>query len=85
MRARPWLVPLAFLGYGIVVGLLTLSWLAPGRDAPFPLNLSGQLLGQEAHLWAIGLLGDPASAQAHFTIPWLLRIPQVIVLASAIC
>lgn len=81
---RAWLVPVGFLAYGLAVGLLTLSWLAPGRDALLPLNLPGYLLGEQLYLWAIRLVGDSRSPQAHFTIPWLLRTPQVVVPASVL-
>jgi len=40
------------------------------------------LLGDWLYSASIRALGDPNSAQAHFTIPWLFRAPQAYALAS---
>lgn len=77
-------MPVGLLAYGLAVGLLTLSWHAPGRDALFSLNIPGYLLGEATYTWSIRLIGDPASPQAHYTVPWLLRTPQVVVPASVL-
>jgi hypothetical protein len=40
------------------------------------------LLAEKIYVVSIDLLGNPISDQAHYTIPWLLRIPQVCVPVS---
>ena len=58
-----------------------LAWPA---DAAVLLNLPGVLLGDLAYTWSISLFGEPSSAQAHYTIPWLFRVPQVYVLVTVL-
>jgi hypothetical protein len=72
-----------FLVYGIAVGLLS-SWWWGISDSPFLLNVPGELLGYEVYDVAIRLLGDPYSPQAHYSIPWVLRVPQVFVPVSTL-
>lgn len=67
----------AFLVYGVVVGLLSVWWWNRGADSPFLLNIPGVFLGDEVYELSIRYLGNPNSPQAHYTIPWFLRIPQV--------
>ena len=65
---------------GLVAGLVAmLAWPA---DVAVLLNLPGVLLGDMVYSGSIRLFGDPSSSQAHYTIPWLLRVPQVYVLVS---
>jgi hypothetical protein len=70
-----------FLLFGIIVGSITL-WFDKNTDSLFLLNIPGSLLGQAIYSGSIQLFGDPHSSQAHYTIPWILRIPQVDFLAS---
>jgi len=72
-----------FLIYGIAVGLLS-SWWWGISDNLFLLNIPGELLGYELYGIAIRLLGDPSSPQAHYSLPWVLRVPQVFVPASTL-
>jgi hypothetical protein len=72
-----------FLIYGIAVGLLS-SWWWGISDNLFLLNIPGELLGYEVYDAAIRLLGDPSSPQAHYSIPWVLRVPQVFVPVSTL-
>jgi len=73
---------MGFLVAGVVAGLAAmLAWPA---DAAVLLNLPGVLLGDLAYTWSISLFGEPSSAQAHYTIPWLLRVPQAYVLVSVL-
>ncbi|KON31085.1 hypothetical protein AC482_01865 [miscellaneous Crenarchaeota group-15 archaeon DG-45] len=72
-----------FLIYGVAAGLSSYWWWHHA-DSPFLLNIPGDLLGYEAYDLSIKLLGDPSSPQAHYTIPWLLRIPQVFVPVSVL-
>ncbi len=74
---------LAYIGYGLFVGVLTIVWLRSGGES-YLFNIPGQLLGQEAYLWMIEIAGHPSSPQAHYTIPWMLRTPQVYVPASVL-
>ncbi len=51
-------------------------------DSATLVNLPAASFGDALYQGAIRLIGDPASPQAHYTIPWVLRVPQVYVLAS---
>ncbi len=70
-----------FIIFGTAVGLAAV-WFRQNTDTVFLLNISGTLLGDAVYSGAIKLLGDPYSPQAHYTVPWLFRIPQVYVPAS---
>jgi len=72
---------ISFLIWGLMAGILSVWW-ARVSDMIFPLNIPGVILGDETYSLAIRYLGDPASPQAHFTIPWILRIHQVYVPVS---
>ncbi len=74
----------AFLAYGVVVGLLSVWWWHQGADSPFLLNIPGVLLGDKVYELSIMYLGNPNSPQAHYTISWFLRIPQVYFPVSAL-
>lgn len=79
-------VRVAFLLFGVVMGVLTMqSWTdRNGETSPLLLifNAPGVFLGDEAYARSIDLIGDPSSDRAHLTIPWLLRKPYVYVVAS---
>lgn len=67
---------------GLVAGCLAvLVWPA---DSVVLVNLPGVLLGDVVYDAAIRLIGEPSSSQAHFTIPWLLRVPQVYLPVSVV-
>ncbi len=67
---------------GLVAGCLAvLIWPA---DSVILVNLPGVLLGDLVYHTSIHLVGDPSSSQAHYTIPWLLRVPQVYLLVSVV-
>jgi len=70
-----------FIIFGTVVGLIAV-WFRQNTDTVFLLNIPGTLLGDAAYALSIRFFGDPHSSQAHYTIPWLFRIPQVYVPAS---
>ena len=72
-----------FLLYGVTVGLLSFWWWSIS-DSPFLLNIPGELIGYQVYEIAIRLLGDPFSPQAHYSIPWVLRIPQVFIPVSTL-
>ena len=70
-----------FIVFGAVAGL-TAVWFHQNTDTMFLLNIPGTWLGDAVYNLSIRLFGDPYSSQAHYTIPWLLRIPQVYVPVS---
>jgi hypothetical protein len=73
-------IVLAFLLFAATTGFLV-AWQWP-QDSIFLYNFPAQFLGYEIYSWSIRLIGDPTYANAHDTIPWLLRIPQVFVMVS---
>ncbi len=77
-----WRIVLGFLIFATATGFLV-AWLWP-QDSIFLYNFPAQFLGYEIYDWSIQLIGDPTSANAHDTIPWFLRIPQVFLIVSII-
>ena len=73
-------VAVAFLALGAAAGLVT-AWLWP-LESCATVNPLGVLLGDWVYAASIQAFGDPNSAQAHYTIPWILRVPQAYALAS---
>ncbi|MFB0536891.1 MAG: hypothetical protein ACETWR_18155, partial [Anaerolineae bacterium] len=73
---------LSFLVFGAVTGVLT-AWVWP-IDSSIYFNFFASLLGDQIYNLSIQYVGDSSSPQAHYTIPWVLRIPQVYVIASII-
>jgi hypothetical protein len=76
----PYAIVLGFLIFGALSGLLT-AWVWPIESSIY-CNVYAALLGDKVYIAAIEYLGNSHSANAHETIPWILRIPQVYVLAS---
>ena len=72
-----------FLLFGIGIGFVSV-WFDNNTDTIFFLNIPGTIIGDGIYSGTIKLLGDPASSQAHYTIAWIFRTPQVYVLASGI-
>ncbi len=77
-----WRIVLGFLIFATATGFLV-AWLWP-LDSIFLYNFPAQFLGYEIYYRSIQLIGDPTSANAHDTIPWFLRIPQVFLIVSII-
>ena len=75
MKAK---ILLSFLIYGLLVGIFSVWWRGVS-DAIFVFNIPGVLLGDEVYSLSIFYLGDPNSPQAHYSILWILRIPQVYI------
>jgi uncharacterized membrane protein YeaQ/YmgE (transglycosylase-associated protein family) len=73
---------LSSLIFGILTGFLV-AWAWPSEGGIF-INIFPVLLGDEVYSSSIVHFGDPSSLQAHYTIPWILRIPQVYVIVSII-
>ncbi len=70
----------AFLSFGVAAGILaTVLW---PNDSSGLVNFPAVWLGDWIYVQAIGWIGNPYSNQAHYTIPWIFRVPQVYVLAS---
>ena len=77
-----WRIVLGFLLFATATGFLVVQqW---PLDSIFLYNFPAQFLGYEIYYWSIQLIGDPTSANAHDTIPWFLRIPQVFLMVSLI-
>lgn len=73
-------VILGFLTFGLATGILAvLLW--PTDSSVLP-NVFGVWAGEWVYVHAIEQIGDPHSSQAHYTIPWFLRVPQVYVITS---
>jgi hypothetical protein len=71
---------LGFLVFGAVTGMLAArAW---PLDSSIYFNVFATYLGDQVYRLSIQYLGDASSPQAHYTIPWLLRIPQVYVIVS---
>lgn len=67
---------------GVMSGVIaTVLW---PNDISVLFNIPAVLIGDKIYIWSINLLGDPSSPHAHYTIPWLLRIPQVYVIVSVL-
>jgi hypothetical protein len=75
------IIMIGFIIYGIAVGFIAV-WFRQNTDMVFLLNIPGTLLGDAVYGLSIRFFGDPHSSQAHYTIPWLFRIPQVYVPTS---
>lgn len=71
----------AFLAWGAIAGLVG-TWWSYISDSPFLPNLPAVLLGDQIYILSVDIFGNPHSGQAHYTVPWLLRIPQVYVFVS---
>ncbi len=69
-----------FLIFGIALGLIS-AFLWP-KDLGVYLNIPGTAAGDWIYRFSIEAFGNPHSDQAHYTIPWILRIPQVYAVAS---
>ncbi len=73
---------LAFLVFGTVMGFFT-AWLWPADSSSY-FNFFPAVLGDQVYNLSIQHFGDIISPQAHYTIPWILRVPQVYVITSII-
>jgi hypothetical protein len=72
----------AFLVVGFGLGILSaLLW--PLEPAVY-VNVAGTAAGDWLYRISIERFGDPFSAQAHYTIPWVLRIPTVYVISTTV-
>jgi len=76
-----WRLALATLVFAAVTGAL-LATAPQGWDMGVQINLPAAIVGNIIYELTITTLGDPSSPQAHYTVPWIFRIPQVYMLAS---
>ena len=83
MMNRKIIFIICFLVFGIGVGFVSV-WYDNNTDTIFFFNIPGTLIGDGIYYRSIEVFGDPSSSQAHYSIPWVLRIPQVYVLASGL-
>lgn len=74
---------LCYAVYGLAIGMPTVAWLERGTETVL-FDIPGQLLGQAARGWAVRTIGDSQSDHAAYTVPWILREPQVHVPASVL-
>jgi hypothetical protein len=73
---------LAFLIFGVGLGVwVSLAW---PLDSVTLVNLPAVLFGDALYTCSIQYLGDPGSSQAHYTIPWLFRVPRIYFMASLV-
>ena len=72
-----------FLAYGITIGFLSVWWWYVS-DNLFLANIPAVLIGDQIYTTSINIFGNPYSVQAHYTIPWILRTPQVYVSVSIV-
>lgn len=79
---RRYLLLTGFTLFGIIAGAMALIY--SRCDSSVLFNLPAVLLGEGLYGLTINIFGDPGSAQAHYTIPWLFRIPQVIPFVSVL-
>lgn len=70
-----------FIAYGTIVGVISVWW-SQNSDNVFLLNIPGVIIGDSLYTFCIKVFGDPFSTQAHFSIPWFLRVPQIYVPVS---
>jgi hypothetical protein len=75
-------IVLGFLIFSVISGL-GVVWRWP-EDISVMVNFPASLTGDWIYQASIQYLGDPHSDQAGYTIPWILRVPQVYVLASVL-
>lgn len=75
-------VILGCLVFAVVTGLLT-AWVWP-LDSSVYFNVFASLLGEAVYDLSIRHLGDASSTQAHYTVPWAVRVPQVYVVSSVL-
>ncbi len=75
-------VILTFLIFGTALGLVSV-FLWPG-DLGVYLNVPGTAAGDWLYRFSIERFGDPTSDQAHYSIPWILRLPQVYAVVSPV-
>lgn len=71
---------LSFLVFGALTGSLT-AWVWPLESSIY-FNVFAAIFGDQVYSLSIQYIGDKSSPQAHYTIPWIVRIPQVYVMAS---
>ncbi len=76
------IIILSFLVFGTLTGFLV-AWLWP-KNIGLLINIYSVFLGDKVYHLSIRYLGVKGSFQAHYTIPWILRIPQVYVIVSVI-
>ena len=75
------IIIMGFIIFGTVLGFVTV-WFHEYTDTLFFLNIPVALLGDVIYGLSIRFFGDPHSYQAHYTIPWFFRIPQLYVTVS---
>ncbi len=78
-----WRAFLSIFIFGITLGLLS-SLSLNAKEGMYNFNFMGMSVGEAIYSYAIQHIGDPHSSYAHYTIPWILRIPQGYFLPTAL-
>jgi hypothetical protein len=68
--------------FGTVLGLASV-FLWP-KDLGVYLNIPGTAAGDWVYRFSIEAFGNPHSDQAHYSIPWMMRVPQIHAVVSPI-
>lgn len=75
---------LLFLAYGTIAGLISIAVWPRDPFYIFLFNAPGLWLGDLAYSFSINFFGNSSSQQAHYTIPWMLRVPQIYFFTSVV-
>jgi hypothetical protein len=68
--------------FGTALGLASVV-LWP-KDLGVYLNIPGTAAGDWVYRFSIEAFGNPHSDQAHYSIPWMMRVPQIHAVVSPI-
>ncbi|MCS6768434.1 MAG: hypothetical protein RMJ59_04985 [Candidatus Nitrosocaldus sp.] len=74
------LLMLVFIVYGVVIGLVSIRvrpW-----DPMYVINTVPLLIGDVIYSYSTRHIGDPSSPDAHHTVPWICRVPQIYLFTS---
>ncbi|MFA4837245.1 MAG: hypothetical protein WC749_14410, partial [Dehalococcoidia bacterium] len=72
----------SFAAFGLLSGLMLAS--SKSSEGLQMVNIIGENLGERIYEFSIDHFGNPHSSNAHYTIPWLLRLPQVRLFTSVV-
>lgn len=67
---------------GLVGGLLVAH--SRPEESSIHYNILGAMLGERLHEMVVERLGSPSSPYSSKEVPWILRLPQALVLGSVV-
>ena len=76
---KRWIVFAGFALYGLFLGIVSVY---AYKAMMFQFNMPGILLGDSVYEYSIHHFGTPNSFYSHYSIPWLLREPQLFLFTS---